>query len=110
MSPISRHLLAAFGLSLALPAAAAAAVEAADAARGEVLAFTHHCMTCHGERGVSKTSRYPNLAGQHAAYLEARLAYFRSRSEPGNQMNAQAVHLSNAEIADLAAYFSAQPR
>lgn len=104
MSVTPRSLLAALSLSLALPAVAA------DAVRGERLAFTHHCMTCHGERGKSKTSRYPNLAGQHAAYLEARLAYFRSRAEPGNQMNAQAVHLSSAEFADLAAYFSAQPR
>ena len=105
MSAFCRSLTAAvLTLSLALPALAA------DAARGETLAFTHHCMACHGERGKSRTSRYPHLAGQHAAYLEARLAYFRSRAEPGNQMNAQAAHLSSDEMADLAAYFAAQSR
>lgn len=89
-----------------LPVAAAAA----DVERGERLAFQYHCMTCHGERGRSNAGRYPNLAGQHAAYLISRLNYFRSGTEPGNQMNGQAVHLDDAEIADLAAYFSEQPR
>jgi cytochrome c553 len=104
MHPLYRHALGVIGLCLTLPGVAA------DRARGEDLAFTHHCMTCHGQTGKSNASRYPNLAGQQAAYLEARLAYFRARTEPGNQMNAQAVHLSSDEIADLAAYFSAQPR
>jgi cytochrome c553 len=104
MRAVRRLLLAVLTLTLALPALAA------DAARGERLAFTYHCMTCHGDRGKSNASRYPHIAGQPAAYLEARLAYFRSRAEPVNQMNAQAVHLTSDEIADLAAYFSAQPR
>ncbi len=97
---------------LLLAAAVAASLPAwgADAKRGEALAFEYHCMTCHGERGISNDGRYPNLAGQHAAYLEARLNYFRSAVEPGNQMNAQAVHLDDDEIADLASYFSEQRR
>ncbi|MDZ7670976.1 MAG: c-type cytochrome [Gammaproteobacteria bacterium] len=82
----------------------------ADAENGERLAFQYHCMTCHGEHGRSNAGRYPHLAGQHAAYLEARLNYFRSAVEPGNMMNAQAAHLEDAEIADLAAYFSRQAR
>ncbi|MEQ8858926.1 MAG: c-type cytochrome [Pseudomonadales bacterium] len=82
----------------------------ADPGNGEYLAFKYHCMTCHGERGRSADGRYPNLAGQHAAYIQARLNYFRSAVEPGNQMNAQAVHLEDEEIADLAAYFGEQRR
>jgi len=81
---------------------------AADAERGSRLAFKYHCTTCHGDRGHSRDGRYPNLAGQHAAYLEVRLNYFRSAVEPGNMMNAQAVHLDDEEIADLAAYFADQ--
>jgi len=80
----------------------------ADAQRGERLAFKYHCTTCHGDRGRSSDGRYPHLAGQHAAYLEVRLNYFRSAVEPGNLMNAQAVHLEDEEIADLAAYFASQ--
>ena len=53
-------------------------------------------------------SRYPNLAGQNAPYLVSRLKYFRAEEEPGNQMNAQAVLLTDEEINLLADYFSKQ--
>lgn len=81
-----------------------------DADRGEYLAFKYHCVTCHGDQGQSNSGLYPNLAGQHAAYIDVRLKYFRSEVEPGNLMNAQAVHLEDDEIADLAAFFSEQSR
>lgn len=83
---------------------------AADPDRGEDLAWHHRCMTCHGETGMTSDARYPHLAGQPALYLEARLKYFRAEEEPLNQMNGQARPLSDDEIADLAAYFSAQRR
>ena len=79
---------------------------AADA--GEKAAFKHHCVTCHGWEGKSNDARYPNLAGQNAAYLVSRLKYFRAEEEPGNQMNAQAVLLSDEEIDIIAEYFSKQ--
>lgn len=79
---------------------------AADA--GENAAFKHHCVTCHGWEGKSNDARYPNLAGQNAAYLVSRLKYFRAEEEPGNQMNAQAVLLSDEEIDIIAEYFSKQ--
>ena len=69
---------------------------AADA--GENAAFKHHCVTCHGYEGKSSAPRYPNLAGQNAPYLVSRLKYFRAEEEPGNQMNAQAVLLTDEEI------------
>ena len=75
---------------------------------GEKAAFKHHCVTCHGYDGKSNASRYPNLAGQNAPYLVSRLKYFRSEEEPGNQMNAQAVLLTDDEIDLLADYFSTQ--
>ena len=75
---------------------------------GEKAAFKHHCVTCHGYDGKSNASRYPNLAGQNAPYLAARLKYFRAEEEPGNQMNAQAVLLTDEEIDLLADYFSKQ--
>jgi cytochrome c553 len=79
---------------------------AADA--GENAAFKHHCVTCHGYEGKSSAPRYPNLAGQNAPYLVSRLKYFRAEEEPGNQMNAQAVLLTDEEIDLLAEYFSKQ--
>ena len=75
---------------------------------GEKAAFKHHCVTCHGYNGKSNASRYPNLAGQNAPYLVSRLKYFRAEEEPGNQMNAQAVLLTDEEINLLADYFSKQ--
>ena len=79
---------------------------AADA--GETAAFKHHCVTCHGYEGKSNASRYPNLAGQNAPYLVSRLKYFRAEEEPGNQMNAQAVLLTDEEIDLVSEYFSKQ--
>ena len=83
---------------------------AADAERGEDLAWQHRCMTCHGAAGVTVDERYPHIAGQSEQYLTARLQYFRNEDEPLNQMNGQARPLSDEDIADLAAYFAAQRR
>ena len=72
------------------------------------LAWKYHCVTCHGVTGLSSSQRYPNIAGQNAGYLVSRLKYFREGQEPGNQMNAQAVALSDEDIQRLAEYFSRQ--
>jgi cytochrome c553 len=97
-------------LLTALCAVTATHAQAADAERGEELAWQHRCMTCHGDTGVIIDERYPHLAGQQAAYIVARLKYFKAETEPFNQMNGQALPLSEAEMADLAAYFSEQRR
>lgn len=76
---------------------------------GAALAWKYHCMTCHGENGRADSSRYPNLAGLPAPYIESRLKYFRSAVEPGNQMNGQAAPLSDQDIRTLAAHYSAMP-
>ncbi|GIS21009.1 MAG: cytochrome c [Pseudomonadota bacterium] len=72
------------------------------------LAWKYHCVTCHGDTGIANSDRYPNLAGQNVGYLVSRLNYFREGKEAGNQMNAQAVLLSDEEIQRLAEYFSRQ--
>ena len=72
------------------------------------LAWKYHCVTCHGVNGVASSDRYPNIAGQNVGYLVSRLNYFREGQEPGNQMNAQAVLLSDEDIQSLAEYFSRQ--
>ena len=85
-------LLAAAGASAATPT-------------GAELAWKYHCLTCHGEDGRSNEQRYPNLAGLQSPYLQARLQYFRSKIEPGNQMNAQAPPLSDDDIRALAEHY-----
>ena len=87
-------------------AAVASAPALGNVQDGAELAWKYHCVTCHGDKGKSKEARYPNIAGQNALYLESRLKYFRSKVEAGNQMNAQAAPLSDAEIKTLSEYFS----
>lgn len=71
------------------------------------------CSTCHGASGISVSPTFPNLAGQQAPYLEAQLKAFRdrSRADPHAQafMWGMAAQLTDSTIADIAAYFAAQP-
>ncbi|HEY6862877.1 MAG TPA: cytochrome P460 family protein [Burkholderiales bacterium] len=98
-----------------LLAALASTAHAADPAAGAAKAGAV-CAACHGANGVSVSEGIPNLAAQRAGYLEAQLKFFKdgTRKEPGNTsraaiMNAIAARLSAEDIADLAAYFAAQP-
>lgn len=73
---------------------------------GKALAWKYHCITCHGQQGISNSQRYPNLAGQNVAYLVSRLRYFRDGVEHGNQMNGQAAPLSDEEITKISEFFN----
>lgn len=94
-------LLAAGGLCLAV-----ADVQAGDPERGKELSAT--CAACHGETGVSEIPSNPIIAGQYASYLEHALKAYRSGSRQNAIMAGFATQLSDADIADLAAYFSSQ--
>ena len=39
------------------------------------------CMACHGPDGNSPNPEWPNLAGQHASYIEQQLRLFRAARE-----------------------------
>lgn len=67
------------------------------------------CQACHGVDGVSIVDAAPNLAGQHAAYLQAQLKAFRSEDRKNPMMNAIAAQLSDDEIAALAKYWASLP-
>jgi len=100
-----RYIALALALALSLPMLANAA---GDAAAGKAKAAM--CAACHGAGGVSAIPTYPNLKGQKAAYLEASLKAFKNQSRTGNQaaiMYGMAAPLSDADIANLAAYYSA---
>lgn len=70
------------------------------------------CSTCHGMDGNSVSPNFPRLAGQPAAYLVSQLTVFKSqqRSDPAGfeYMWGISSHLSDAQIAGLAEYFSKQ--
>ena len=63
-------------------------------------------MVCHGAAGISTRPDAPHLAGQPAIYLEAQLKSFRSGRRRHEQMNVVTRPLSDADIADLAAWFA----
>jgi len=68
------------------------------------------CGACHGATGISPAPTYPNLAGQQPAYIAKQLADFKSGARTDMMMAPMAVNLSEQDMADLAAYFSSQPR
>jgi cytochrome c553 len=92
---------------LILLAAAAPMVASADptVAKPEKVVT---CAACHGENGVSPAPNYPNLAGQYANYIEQALHAYKSGSRKNAIMNGQAANLSDADIKELAAWFSQQ--
>ncbi|HJW25461.1 MAG TPA: cytochrome c [Rhodocyclaceae bacterium] len=91
--------LLAAALGLAAPLAAAGGDP--DAA----LSKLGGCVACHGADGIGKAPQYPNLQGQKATYLEKQLRAFRSGERKDSNMIPLARPLSDADIANLAAYF-----
>ncbi len=77
---------------------------AADAAAGKAKAAV--CAACHGASGISMIPLYPNLAGQKEQYLLKQMKDFKSGKRPDPVMKAQASLLSEADMANLAAYYA----
>lgn len=75
-------------------------------ARGQEKAAV--CAACHGQGGVSATGNWPTLAGQHEDYLKNVLGQYKSGERKDPVMAGQVMSLTDADIADLAAYFAAQ--
>jgi cytochrome c553 len=67
------------------------------------------CQACHGGNGIGTAPDIPNLAGQKADYLAAQLTAFRARSRQHELMNAIAAQLADADIENLAAFWSSLP-
>jgi cytochrome c553 len=77
---------------------------AGDAAAGKTKSAL--CAACHGANGISNNDMWPNLAGQKQGYLVKQLTDLRSGERKNPMMSPMAANLSDADIADLAAYFS----
>ena len=102
-------------LTLIAAACGAWAQTPANVAAGKAKAESV-CAACHGANGISVSDTIPNLAGQRTAYLEGQLKAFRSGARkaptptsPIATMAAIAAQLSDDDIANVAAHFSAQP-
>jgi len=98
-------LLLAGGLLLCSPASA----QSPDISKGKKRAEV--CMACHGENGHSVAPGYPHLAGQDGDYLVKALQAYRGgqlRQDP--TMTEMAKPLTDADIENIAAFFSSLPR
>lgn len=90
--------------ALAVVAAFSMNANAADAAAGKAKSVT--CAACHGANGISAIPMYPNLAGQKEQYLLKQLKDFKAGNRKDPVMAPMAMALSDADMANLAAYYA----
>jgi cytochrome c553 len=91
----------------AASAAAPPARPKADLERGKQLATTV-CAACHGADGVSTAPANPNLAGQHAEYISAQLAAYKSGARSNPIMAGMAAGLMPEDMLNVGAWFQSQ--
>jgi cytochrome c553 len=65
------------------------------------------CALCHGANGIAGMPSAPNLAGQQAIYLSEQLKNYRSGKRHHEVMGVIAKSLTDADIANLSAWYSA---
>lgn len=84
------------------------ALAAGDPAAGEAQAAP--CSACHGADGATPLQpSYPNLAGQNEKYLLRQLKMIQSGDRSAPLMAGQLNGKSEADLADLAAYYANLP-
>jgi cytochrome c553 len=96
---------AALGACLVICFAAQNRAEAGDAKAGRATAESV-CAVCHGVDGLSKIPEAPNIAGQNENYLIEQLTAFNSGERKNEMMSVVSQNLSDADIENLAAYYS----
>ena len=98
-----RTILCLTGL-LALCLASLPARADGDPALGRKKAL--QCQACHGMDGIAKIPEAANLAGQSTTYLTAALTAYKTGERKNDMMSTIAPTLSEADIANLAAYYA----
>jgi len=88
-------------LYIALPGPALAGDAVAGRAKAQVL-----CENCHGADGMAVLPGAANLSGQQKEYLREQLRAYRSGSRQGPQMSVIAKILTDADIENLADWYS----
>lgn len=78
-----------------------------DAAKAQPI-VNNVCGACHGADGNSTSPAYPSLAGQHPEYIFKQLTEFKSGARKNAIMAPNVTKLSEDDMRNLAAYFSAQ--
>lgn len=98
---------AAIGVLVALSMMNGQVFAAGDAAAGQAKAAI--CASCHGADGIAAIPGYPNLKGQNEQYIASSINAYKQGQRTGGLsavMQAQASLLSDADIANLAAYYA----
>ena len=103
--PLRQPLIAAL-----VVACAGGFAPAAQAGLEEGRAKAQACAACHGADGNAVLAGVPSLAGQPGQFIVQALFMYREGSRQNPVMTALAGALKNADLNDLAAYFSAQKR
>lgn len=90
-----------------LLATSSAAASAADLEAGRRKSAP--CAACHGPDGNATAPGTPSIAGQPAFFTHWQLIKYRDGRRRDPQMSPLAEKLSDADMADLAAFYAAQP-
>lgn len=99
-----KHLIV---LLSSLFVAGLASASTGDAAKGQPI-VDKVCGACHGADGNSTSPIYPNLAGQHPEYINKQLNDFKAGARKNATMAPNVTNLTEQDMLNLAAYFSAQ--
>ena len=99
--------LAGTSIVLAALVTIAASAWAADLEAGKRKA--EPCAACHGPDGNATVPGTPSLAGQPVYFTHWQLIKYRDGRRKDPQMSPFAQNLTDTDMADLAAYYAAQP-
>lgn len=92
---------------------ALAALPKGDAVAGQKVHEQLFCASCHGDKGVAPTQNWPHLAGQRAAYTAKMLLDYQDKrrleGKRAELMHDIAALMTPQHIADVAAFYAAQP-
>lgn len=100
--------LSKFSIALALVLTGNQAMAGGDAEAGQAKAAT--CVACHGVDGNSAVPTFPKLAGLGHKYLLKQMKDIRDGRRPVALMAGQVDNMSDQDLADIAAFYDAQPR
>jgi cytochrome c553 len=106
-----RILLAAALSAAALGANAQAPIAGkSDSGKNKI----YQCQGCHGiadwKTAFPEVYRVPKLGGQKAAYLVAAMKAYKSGERDFGTMRTMVSDLSDQDMADIAAYYAAEPQ
>jgi cytochrome c553 len=99
-----RYLLAAAAVGWLLAVLGPSGAQAGDPALGRQKAKM--CQTCHGIDGLARIPSAPHIAGESQIYIVMQLKAFRSGKRSHEIMSVIAQQLSDADIDNLAAWYS----